>query len=149
MERDRLTSKADKLPILIVEDDEDDRLLLELALQPFEDFLEICFLEDGEKLISYLAHLDVEPGRPRPELVLLDIQMPKKDGRQALVEIKQDPRLRNIPVVVWTTSSMEEDRLFCMEAGAEGYVTKPDRMDDFRKAVAEIVSERLRPPVCA
>jgi CheY-like chemotaxis protein len=83
---------------------------------------------------------------PKPGLILLDLNMPKKDGRQALVEIKQDNRLQDIPIIVWTTSNTEEDMWLCGQAGADGYVTKPNNFADLNAAIEDIVEKWLQLP---
>ncbi|RJR43332.1 MAG: response regulator [Desulfobacteraceae bacterium] len=136
-----------KPTILIAEDDDDDRLFLETAFGRLKALYQLSFVADGEELMDYL-HRRGKYGRskpPRPGLVLLDLNMPKKDGRKALLEIKRDDRLKTIPVIVWTTSSLEEDMRLCKEAGAEGYVTKPSNLADFNAAIAEIVKAWVEP----
>jgi CheY-like chemotaxis protein len=112
----------------MAEDDPDDRLLLEQAFKDVHLPVELRFVEDGEDLMSYLhrrSHYS-DPARfPLPTIILLDLNMPRKDGRQALEEIKADPDLQKIPVIVWTTSDLDEDIQRCREAGADTYITKP------------------------
>lgn len=136
----------DKANILIAEDDADDRLLLEVVFKEFLEFCEIHFVEDGDSLMEYLLHEGIYGGiRPRrPALILLDLHMPKKGGWQALVEIKGRADLKDIPVVIWTTSREEEDKLFCVEAGAADYVTKPSNFRELDAAVREILKKWLR-----
>jgi CheY-like chemotaxis protein len=113
--------------ILVAEDDPDDRLLLKEAL--FESGLDavLQFVEDGEALMAYLDRCSSQPsGRlPRPSLVVVDLNMPKKDGREALAEIKARGIHRKIPVVILTTSNAEEDISYCYDNGAHAYITKP------------------------
>ena len=114
--------------ILIADDDADDRQLTRDALSESRVINNLHEVADGEQLMDYLfrrgefADPDVSP---RPGLILLDLSMPKKDGREALAEIKSDPELRQIPVVVMTTSSAEEDVCRSYDLGASSYVTKP------------------------
>lgn len=140
----------DKANILIAEDDADDRLLLEVVFKEFREFCEIHFVEDGEGLMEYLLHQGeyAQPAPLRPALILLDLHMPRKGGWQALVEIKGSADLTDIPVVIWTTSKEEEDKLFCVEAGAAGYVTKPSNFSELDAAVREILKKwlRIKPP---
>jgi two-component system response regulator len=118
--------------ILMAEDDADDRLLVKDALAESRVLNELRFVEDGEELLQYLRHegryADPESS-PRPGLVLLDLNMPRKDGREALQEIKADPNLRRIPVVVMTTSKAEEDIFRSYDSGASSYITKPVTFD--------------------
>lgn len=114
--------------ILMAEDDPDDRFLSREALVEAHLANELHFVEDGEQLLDYLQHQGayVNPAAaPRPGLILLDLNMPRKDGREALAEIKANPNLRCIPIVVLTTSQAEEDILQTYELGVSGYVTKP------------------------
>ncbi len=116
------------ITILMADDDLDDRMLTKDALE--EARLANClhFVENGEELIDYLHHRGQYADRtkfPSPGLILLDLNMPKKDGREALTEIKADPDLRRIPVVVLTTSQAEEDVLRTYDLGANSFITKP------------------------
>lgn len=127
--------------ILMAEDDPDDRVLLEQAFKDIQFSGELRFVEDGEALMHYLYRRgDYADSAlfPRPTIIFLDLNMPKKDGRQALVEIKSDPDLCKIPVVVWTTSDMDEDRKRCREAGADYYITKPMRYRELVEKVQEL-----------
>ena len=116
------------ITILMADDDLDDRMLTKDAME--EARLANClqFVENGEELIDYLHHRGQYADRsefPRPGLILLDLNMPKKDGREALMEIKADPELRGIPVVVLTTSQAEEDIFRTYDLGANSFITKP------------------------
>ena len=120
--------KGIAITVLMAEDDPDDRLMIEEAWR--ENLLsnDLYFVEDGEELMDYLKHRGkYEHGidAPRPGLILLDLNMPKKDGREALKEIKTDPDLRCIPVVVLTTSKAEEDIVRSYDTGANSFITKP------------------------
>lgn len=114
--------------ILIAEDDPDDRVM---TLEAFQDSLllnEIYFVNDGEELMNYLNRLGPYEDKntyPEPGLILLDLNMPKKDGREALKEIKSDPRLRRIPVIILTTSKSEEDIVRSYDLGVNCFITKP------------------------
>ncbi len=114
--------------ILMAEDDADDRLLVKDALEESRVLNELRFVEDGEELLEYLRQEGryADPATsPRPGLVLLDLNMPRKDGREALQDIKADPNLRRIPIVVMTTSKAEEDIFRSYDSGASSYITKP------------------------
>lgn len=122
--------KSERKPILILlaEDDPDDRVLLQDALAEGRLVNDLRCVEDGEELMDYLHHrgrFTGESASPRPGLILLDLNMPRKDGREALREIKADPALRQIPVVVLTTSQAEEDVFRSYDLGANSFVTKP------------------------
>ncbi len=114
--------------ILVADDDPDDRLLLEDALIETNLAESLYFVEDGEELMDYLLDrkkYTTPSNCPRPDLILLDLNMPKKDGREALKEIKLNPQLRQIPIVVLTTSKAEEDILRTYESGVNSFISKP------------------------
>ena len=120
--------KARPITILMADDDEDDRILTRKAFELNRLANHLRFVEDGEELLDYLyARGKYAPPAeaPRPGLVLLDLNMPRKDGREALREIKADPSLRRIPIVVMTTSAAEQDIVRSYDLGANSYVTKP------------------------
>jgi CheY-like chemotaxis protein len=120
---------AKPVTILLADDDEEDRELTRDALQDARLGNEIRFVVDGQDLMDYLrregAYADPSADAPRPGIILLDLNMPKKDGREALAEIKSDAALRQIPVVVLTTSKAEEDVLRTYDLGVSGFITKP------------------------
>ena len=118
--------------ILMADDDADDRLLAKDALAECRLANELHFVENGEELLDYLHRRGKFVNlaqSPRPGLILLDLNMPKKDGREALKEIKDDPRLRTIPVVVLTTSRADTDISRIYELGANSFITKPVSFD--------------------
>ncbi len=118
--------------ILMADDDADDRLLAQDALQESELEGQLHFVENGEDLMDYLFHRGKyeQPGTaPRPGLILLDLNMPRKDGREALREIKADPDLGRIPVVVLTTSKADTDIGGIYELGANSFISKPVKFD--------------------
>lgn len=114
--------------ILMADDDADDRLLTQEALKESKVINDLRFVEDGEELMDYLFNrgkYESAEVAPKPGLILLDLNMPRKDGREALREIKADPNLRRIPVVVMTTSKTEEDIFRSYDLGASSFITKP------------------------
>lgn len=118
--------------ILMADDDADDRLLAKDALAECRLANELHFVENGEELLDYLNRRGKFvnlANSPRPGLILLDLNMPKKDGRESLKEIKDDPRLRTIPVVVLTTSRADTDISRIYELGANSFITKPVSFD--------------------
>lgn len=117
------------LTIVMAEDDPDDRLLARDALEQSRVLNELCCVEDGEELMRYLRHEPPYEDSVRPGLILLDLNMPKMDGREALREIKADPALRRIPVVVLTTSKAEEDLVRSYDLGAASFISKPVTFD--------------------
>jgi CheY-like chemotaxis protein len=120
-----------KITLLCAEDDADYRLLTQRALKASRLANDVRFVEDGEELMDYLHRRNkyARPGSaPRPGLILLDLNLPRKDGREALQEIKEDPELCRIPVVILTTSNAEEDVLRTYSLGASSYIRKPVNM---------------------
>jgi CheY-like chemotaxis protein len=116
--------------LLLAEDDPDDCLLVRQALEKSRPISDLRCVEDGEELLDYLRRRGkfADPKQsPRPGLILLDLNMPRKDGREALREIKNDPKLRAIPIVVLTTSKSEEDVVRAYNLGVNSYITKPVR----------------------
>lgn len=119
---------AKPINILLAEDDPDDRYLISEALDESQLEIRLFIVEDGEELLDYLNHRGKFENRgewPNPNLILLDLNMPRLDGREALKEIKTSPELRRIPVVVLTTSRAEEDVLRTYDIGISGYIPKP------------------------
>lgn len=129
-----------KFFILIAEDDADDRFLLQTAFEEngFTDTLE--FVENGIELIEYLSAISEKKtlDAQYPGFILLDLNMPKKDGREVLKEIKQHPELKKIPVIIFTTTKNENEIRRCYELGANTYVVKPVSFDGLVKVIQEI-----------
>ncbi len=113
------------LTILMADDDEDDRLNTMEAFREHHLANDFRTVNDGEELMEFLHRRGRYQDAPRPGLILLDLNMPRKDGREALREIKNDPALRQIPVVVLTTSREEEDILKTYDLGANSFISKP------------------------
>jgi CheY-like chemotaxis protein len=117
------------IAILMADDDEEDCELTREALQDARLGNSMKFVHDGQELVDYLKrggrYADPDADAPRPGIILLDLNMPKKDGREALAEIKADESLRRIPIVVLTTSKDEEDVLRTYDLGASSFITKP------------------------
>ena len=113
--------------ILVADDDEDDRLLIMDAFQESRLGNPVDFVKDGVELMEYLRHEGqyASSQLPLPGIILLDLNMPRKDGRAALSEIKADPELRRIPIVILTTSKSEEDILRSYDLGVNSFITKP------------------------
>jgi CheY-like chemotaxis protein len=122
---------SESITILMADDDSDDRMMAADAMRESRLGNTFRCVEDGQELMDYLNRTGkyaVEDA-PRPGLILLDLNMPRKDGRQALEEIKRDPDLRRIPVVILTTSKTEEDVLRSYDLGANSFITKPVTFD--------------------
>ena len=117
------------ITILICDDDEDDRLLTRQALEAAHISNALRFVEDGEQLLDYLYQRGAYAGEtgkaPRPGLILLDLNMPKMGGREALKVIKEDKTLRDIPIVVLTTSRLDEDIIRSYQLGVNSFISKP------------------------
>jgi CheY-like chemotaxis protein len=127
------------ITILMADDDEDDRVLTADALKQSRLINDVRFVVDGDDLMHYLHRTGAyAPGgiaAPRPGLILLDLNMPKKDGREALAEIKNDPQLRRIPVVVLTTSKGEEDIVRTYDLGVNSFVSKPVSFEELARVM--------------
>ena len=133
--------KKDPVAILIADDDADDRLMIGDALSESRLSNPIFFVENGEELMDYLfsrGKFSNSTEFPRPGLILLDLNMPKMDGREALKAIKEHDDLRRIPVVVLTTSKAEEDIFRTYNLGVNSFVTKPVTFDSLVSIVREI-----------
>ena len=131
---------VEKLFILIAEDDADDRFLFKTAFEEkgYKDQIE--FVENGIELWRFLQEIEKRTPDKRsfPSFILLDLNMPKKDGREVLREIKQHPIFKKIPVVIFTTTNSENEVKRCYELGANTYVVKPVSFDSLLKVVEEI-----------
>lgn len=136
-------SSAKSIVILMADDDADDRLLARDALAECDLPGELHFVENGEELLDYLHRRNKyaqAATTPRPGLILLDLNMSRKDGREALREIKSNPELRKIPVVVLTTSQADTDIAQIYDLGANSFITKPVTFDSLVK-VMKILGE--------
>jgi CheY-like chemotaxis protein len=133
-------SKA-SVVILMADDDADDRELTRDALSESRLINDLHFVEDGVQLLDYLHRRGVynrPDSAPRPGVILLDLNMPRKDGREALREIKSDPDLRNIPVVILTTSKADEDIAQSYNLGANSFISKPVTFDGLVEVVRSL-----------
>jgi len=126
------------IEVLLVEDDPGDVLLIREAFDFNKVNNNLNVVNDGEQALDYLRAVGEHVGAARPDLVLLDLNLPRKDGREVLAEVKADPALRAIPIVVLTTSEAEEDVLKSYELHANAYVTKPVDFDRFIAIVRQI-----------
>ena len=136
-----MSAGARPITILIADDDADDRMMASEALEESRLANDLRFVEDGEELLDYLYHRGRFAGAddsPRPGLILLDLNMPRKDGREALREIKSDPGLRSIPVVVLTTSKAEEDIYRTYDLGVNSFITKPVSFEGLVAVMREV-----------
>ena len=128
----------DVIDVLLVEDDAGDVLLIQEAFQDNKVRNRLHVVSDGVDALSFLRREGEHADAPQPDLVLLDLNLPRKDGREVLAEIKADDELRHIPVVVLTTSKAEEDVLRSYKLHANAYVTKPVDFDRFIDVVRQI-----------
>jgi CheY-like chemotaxis protein len=126
------------LEILLVEDNKGDiGLITELFLDS-ESLTSLHIAEDGEEAIRFLYGKDKFLGSPLPDIIILDLNLPKKDGREVLKEIKKNDDLKNIPVIVLTTSSAEKDIIQAYDLHANAYIVKPINFDEFMAAIKSI-----------
>ncbi len=136
--------------LLIAEDDFDDRLLLEQAFEDLQIKVDMVFVKDGEELMHYLQK-ERESFKPKIDsqstLILLDLNLPKKDGRIVLKELKTDPALKKIPTIIWTTSRLEEDIKYCENAGADFYISKPSSYNDLLDSLKKMAMRWFPPSV--
>ena len=136
-----LMSFEKPIQILVAEDDEDDKLLI---LKAFERTLpkeKVTCVEDGEALLKYLKrnspYNDLDK-YPTPDIILLDLNMPRKDGREALAEIKSIDELKSIPIIIFTTSNSVDDIKITYKMGSSSYITKPGSFEELVRVTEEI-----------
>ncbi|MFC5290359.1 response regulator [Actinokineospora guangxiensis] len=131
-------SNLKAIDVLLVEDDEGDVLMTREAFEHYKIRNELHVVRDGEQAVQFLRKEGQFSDAPRPDLVLLDLNLPRFDGRQVLAEIKADDSLRSIPIVVLTTSEAEEDIVRSYQLHANAYVTKPVDFDRFIEVIRKI-----------
>lgn len=132
-----------KVYILVAEDDADDRFLLETAFAEKGYGEKLTFVENGVELLDYLRNIKFDEKTNQhnlPGFILLDLNMPKKDGREVLKEIKEDPRFKKIPVIIFTTTKNEKEINRCYELGANTYVVKPVGFESLLQTIEDIRS---------
>ena len=127
-----------QIEVLLVEDDPGDVVLIQEAFEDNKVRNRLHCVSDGVDALRFLRRQDEFADAPRPDLILLDLNLPRKDGREVLAEVKTDERLQQIPVVVLTTSKLEEDVLRSYKLHANAYVTKPVDFDRFIEVVRQI-----------
>ncbi|WP_100629136.1 response regulator [Algoriphagus formosus] len=129
-----------KVSILMADDDHDDQVLLQEALRENNISNAVCFVENGEELIEFLTKKGKFEGKDcvTPGLILLDLNMPKMDGREALKLVKADPVLKKIPIVVLTTSRADSDVIECYDLGVNSFISKPVNFHDLVEVTREI-----------
>ncbi len=124
--------------VLLVEDDPGDVLMTQEAFADYKVANRLTVVSDGESAMAYLRKEGAHAGAPTPDLILLDLNLPRMDGREVLAELKEDPDLRRVPVVVLTTSDAEEDIMRSYNLHANAYVTKPVDFERFIEVVRQI-----------
>jgi CheY-like chemotaxis protein len=133
-----MITKAELIEVLLVEDDAGDVVMTREALEEGKVLNRLHVVGDGVEAIEFLRREGQYADAPRPDLILLDLNLPRRDGRQVLAEVKGDPDLRRIPIVVLTTSEAEEDILRSYDLHANAYVTKPVDFDRFVAVIQQI-----------
>jgi CheY-like chemotaxis protein len=131
-------SEGKAIEILLVEDNAGDARLALEALREAKVHNHLSWVTDGVEALAFLRREDPYAQSPRPDLILLDLNLPRKDGREVLAEIKADEKLRRIPVVILTTSQAEEDILKAYHLNANCYISKPVDLDQFMKVIKTI-----------
>ncbi len=126
------------IEILLVEDNPADARLTVEAFKEGKVSNNLTIVEDGVEAMSYLRQEGYYAGTPRPDIILLDLNLPRKDGREVLAEIKADPDLRRIPAIILTTSRDDRDIIATYNLHANCYITKPVDLDEFMKAIRSI-----------
>lgn len=130
--------KVKSIEILLIEDNPVDVLMTRRALEEAKVFNQLHVVEDGEEAMDFLYQQGNYADAPRPDLILLDLNLPKKSGREILAEVKKDPRLLAIPVIILTTSEAEKDISMCYENHGNCFITKPVDMEQFTHVVKSI-----------
>ena len=128
--------------VLYVEDDDAAFLLVQITIEESGLPIELHHASDGEQALAFLRRTEPYRDAPRPELILLDLNTPKKNGFEVLREIKASQSLRSIPVIVFSSSSLAADRNTSFALGAEGFVTKPNSLDLFIEAVKSTLQQK-------
>jgi CheY-like chemotaxis protein len=127
------------LRFLIIDDDEDDRELFCTAVDDVEPTIQCITADDGEDALRGLRY-----GRfPKPDLIFLDLNMPRLNGVQTLIELKKDCHLKDIPVVIYSTSKLERDKRETARLGAAGFITKPTALSELQVAITEILNDQF------
>lgn len=128
----------EKIKVLVVEDNPNDVTIIKRAMRKSEVKCELSFARDGEEALNFLYRQGEFEDAPRPDLILLDLRLPKIDGLEVLAKIKNDSRLRRIPVIVLTISTSQEDMVRAYDSGAASYMTKPVDSKDFERLIQTV-----------
>jgi CheY-like chemotaxis protein len=144
---------ADRFRILLVEDNEADAYLFQMALATAEFNFELDVLRDGEEALSYVRGEGKHADRPVPDLLVMDLNLPKYDGSEVLVAIRQDEQFLNMPIVITSSSTSPRDQAKVEELGIERYISKPLEVDEYfeigRILKQILLDKRARPPSAA
>jgi CheY-like chemotaxis protein len=133
-----MTDERDAIDVLLVEDDEADALIIREAFEYYKIRNRLHVVTDGEAALTFLRNLPPHADAPRPGLILLDVNLPRRGGLEVLAELKQDPALLMLPVVMLTSSRAEEDILRSYSLHANAYVSKPVDFEHFIEAIRQI-----------
>jgi CheY-like chemotaxis protein len=133
-----MTQKSKPIEILLVEDNPGDARLTVEALKESKLLNRLHHVADGQEAIAFLKQQGDHQGKPRPDIILLDLNLPKKSGHEVLAEVKADPNLKSIPVVVLTSSEAERDIVMTYKLHANCYITKPVDLDKFISIIQKI-----------
>jgi two-component system, response regulator len=133
------------MKILMTDDDSDDRLLALLAFKKLNAAHTMDFVTHGQELLDYLSSR-VDSPRELPDLILLDLNMPRKDGREALKEIKAHPKLKQLDVIIFSTSFSEKDKKYALDLGARDFIVKPSNQDDLTDILRNICDDLVEKP---
>lgn len=132
--------------ILIGEDDPDDRFLLQSAFDEAPGTYNLCFVDNGVELLDFLKQEAAKKGPALyPAFILLDLNMPRKDGREVLAELKATPHFENIPVIIFSTTNNEREMKRCYELGANSYITKPNSFEVLQKTLFALCDYWIQP----
>jgi len=133
-----MQSVPKKIDLLLVEDDPGDVELTREGLRSAHVVVDMHVVEDGDKALQYLRKQGPYRDAAKPDMVLLDLNMPKKNGREVLYEIRKDEALKDLPIVILTTSEAEADITACYRLGANSYIAKPVGCDEFSRVLREL-----------
>jgi CheY-like chemotaxis protein len=133
------------MKILMTDDDSDDRLLALLEFKKLNAAHSIDFVTDGVELIEYL-NARIAKNRELPDLILLDLNMPRKDGREALREIKSNPKLKQLDIIIFSTSTSEADKKYTLDLGAKSYIVKPNNQEQLTEIFSKICEDLVEKP---
>jgi two-component system, chemotaxis family, response regulator Rcp1 len=136
--KDQLIIKKRPIELFLIEDNLGDAVLIQETLKASTFPIHVAVSRDGEEALDHLRHYKDFSSRSHPDLILLDLNLPKKDGREVLAEIKEDPRLNNIPVVIMTSSQAQFDMESAYEHKANFYIVKPQTLSGFFSAIKHL-----------